>query len=661
MCGIALIISGICFDSSSLNNVNGKCFQDSNFSSYQQDTEVCGSFWTIDDLKEALQRRGPDHLGSEIVLLKQNEILSSGTEENFFSDTGANSTNGHYGVIDSPVASHSLSADLKAQGPILELEKADNDCREEIKDNAWLLETEKDCDIPRCEVKNTGGDGLSGINSSSEMHFFGATLQLRGIAPIHQPLKDADQNLLIYNGEVFGGIHVDRDENDGEVLMHALRSCCSCKCHGDRKVCLCSEKMGHIRVPQLLSTIKGPWALIYWQESSKTLWFGKDAFGRRSLLVHWPNSYDPRLVLSSIALPLALEGKCSRDTGWATPRDNFGAHSDIDEHINDDNYWEELPCGIYSITFGTRKSYHNNTQNTLGRVSKHEWTDPQLQRLVKWDRAFVDPKLKVTAGVCQLSLAEKVLVALKLSIIKRTTQSMVSQKPVGEGQKQQLVPVAVLFSGGLDSMILAALLDQCLSSCYDIDLINVSFDCQSAPDRISSKEGMRELQRIAPSRRWRLVEIDADLSNLARETKHVISLINPAKTYMDLNIGIALWLAAGGEGWVDEETCNNYERVKYKSEAKILFVGSGADEQCAGYGRHRTKYRQGGTGKEWCGHTVRKSIRCAQLNRTSTGLRVRCLVVQHSSPLPLEAENYERTTFFPLLSTSKSERNDHHD
>lgn len=34
--------------------------------------------------------------------------------------------------------------------------------------------------------------------------------------------------------------------------------------------------------------------------------------------------------------------------------------------------------------------------------------------------------------------------------------------------------------------------------------------------------------------RWRLVEIDADLSNLSSETKHVMSLIHPANTYMVL-------------------------------------------------------------------------------------------------------------------------------
>lgn len=174
-------------------------------------------------------------------------------------------------------------------------------------------------------------------------------------------------------------------------------------------------------------------------------------------------------------------------------------------------------------------------------------------------------------------------------------------------------------------MILAALLDECLQPSYGIDLLNVSFDGQSAPDRISAKAGLKELQRISPLRRWKLVEVDADLSKLTQETKHVMSLINPAKTYMDLNIGIALWLAAGGDGWVHEEIGeidnDNYQRVKYKSKARILLVGSGADEQCAGYGRHKTKYRSG----SWLGLNEEMKLDMQRIWKRNLGRDDRCI------------------------------------
>lgn len=67
--------------------------------------------------------------------------------------------------------------------------------------------------------------------------------------------------------------------------------------------------------------------------------------------------------------------------------------------------------------------------------------------------------------------------------------------------------------------------------------------------------------------------------------------------FQDLNIGIALWLAAGGDGWVYEGVTSSndvdQQHVKYISKSRIILVGSGADEQCAGYGRHRTKYKHG--------------------------------------------------------------------
>ncbi|CAN7102235.1 unnamed protein product [Brassica rapa subsp. narinosa] len=406
-----------------------------------------------------------------------------------------------------------------------------------------------------------GTCNLENATTSGELHFIGSTLQLRGTSPILQPLVDSSGNILAYNGEVFGGIELSSFDNDTEVILKSL------------------EKANDL-VPDVLSMIKGPWAIIYWQESSRTLWFGKDAFGRRSLLVHWPTVEDPRFVLSSVS-----------------PASSVANRSGLDSENGDSihRFWEELPCGVYSMSFGVSES------GIRGEVTKHEWRNNMWKELIEWERSLVVPRpedlsmsliqeeKKDNALSTSSGYAQTVLVVLKESVRRRTSLHSIFQ-----GEKEA-VPVAVLFSGGLDSMILAALLDQCIDPKYEVDLLNVSFDGPNAPDRISAKAGIKELKKISPLRRWKLVEIDADLPKLTIETKRVMSLINPADTYMDLNIGTALWLAARGDGWIHEESDNeeDSQRIRYKSDARILLVGAGADEQCAGYGRHRTKYRNG--------------------------------------------------------------------
>ncbi|KAJ0240393.1 Asparagine synthase family protein [Hirschfeldia incana] len=412
---------------------------------------------------------------------------------------------------------------------------------------------------------SVGAYNLENAATSGELHFIGSTLQLRGTTPIIQPLVDSSGNILTYNGEVFGGIELSSYDNDTEVILKSL------------------EKANAL-VPDVLSMIKGPWAIIYWQESSRTLWFGKDAFGRRSLLVHWPTVEDPRFLLSS-----------------ASPASSVANGSGLDSENGDSihRFWEELPCGVYSMSFGVSES----GLCVCGEVRKHEWRNNMWKELIEWERSLVVPRPedlsmspvneiqeeKDNALSTSSELPQTVLAVLKESVRRRTSLHNIFQ-----GEKE-VVPVAVLFSGGLDSMILAALLDQCLDSKYEVDLLNVSFDGPNAPDRISAKAGIKELKKIAPLRRWKLIEIDADLPKLTLETKRVMSLINPADTYMDLNIGTALWLAARGDGWIHEESerQEDNQRIRYKSDARILLVGAGADEQCAGYGRHRTKYRNG--------------------------------------------------------------------
>ncbi|KAG7032257.1 Asparagine synthetase domain-containing protein 1 [Cucurbita argyrosperma subsp. argyrosperma] len=552
MCGIALVVSGCRLDLSSLH-VDARAPSPHPVHEHLE--------FSIDDLKAALRRRGPDSLGEVKVFISS--ICSNPGEEQQFECFVER--------VDCGVAFQNQ-----------------NDQHEMA--NGRILQSHASCSSP-----------ISG----AQFCFLGATLQLRGLNPIVQPLMDASRNVLVYNGEIFGGIHVEYHQNDAEALMQALGNCCASNVSLDTNTCV-GECKRESTIVDVLSNIQGPWAIIYFADSAKTLWFGRDAFGRRSLLVHWPTVEDSRFLLSSVSPASSM----FHDSG----HDNDNGTCEV-------SFWEELPCGIYSISFDAR-----STDGCLvGEVKRHEWTNESLKELIEWKRTCIVPKpgdisssyhedllsqhesnsaclhnlQSVSEGIqAPVSTpAEILLDALRKSLIRRTSLYTIFQGTTSASRKAELGPVAILFSGGLDSMILAALLDECLDACYEIDLLNVSFDGCSAPDRISAKAGVQELTRIAPLRRWKLVEIDADLSNLTSETKHVMSLINPANTYMDLNIGIALWLASGGDGWIYESIDKDdkfHRRVKYKSQAKILLVGSGADEQCAGYGRHRTKYRQGG-------------------------------------------------------------------
>ncbi|XP_027099775.1 uncharacterized protein [Coffea arabica] len=522
MCGIALIVSGIRID---LSNLIPEYV-----SPHSQPPEQV--LFHIDDIKVALHRRGPDNIGSKNVFISFKQSFAVGVEQD-----------------------------------MLLVELGEGEASHHFRTSSGYLLLESEASSRRA----------NGFNHESfgQLHFVGATLQLRGTKPVVQPLVDLSGNILVYNGEIFGGIYISRDSNDSELLMQYLGQCCSCISH-DQNSKHHSCKEGETSVPQVLSRIKGPWALIYWQNSSKTLWFGRDAFGRRSLLVHWPTPQDSRLLLASVS-PLSSEFESS----------------DFEESkaMGQLNFWEELPCGIYSISISCSRI----DGCLVGELKKHNWTDSSVEELIHWERASVQPEageLSMSREKAPLEPLHKVLTALREAVMRRTVLSRIYETvSLGHGHKGY-APVAVLFSGGLDSMILSALLHQCLDPEYEIDLLNVSFDGLSAPDRISARAGLKELQKIAPSRRWKLVEIDADLMKLTSEMKHVLSLISPSKTYMDLNIGLALWLAAGGEGWIYEWSLSG-QQIKYKSEARILLVGSGADEQCAGYGRYKTKFRNG--------------------------------------------------------------------
>lgn len=78
---------------------------------------------------------------------------------------------------------------------------------------------------------------------------FGATLWMRG-ALTSQPIRhhhDQD-HFLLFNGEIFDGLHVSPDQNDAVVLLNNLQQCATTP-----------------EILALLQTIQGPFALAYFR------------------------------------------------------------------------------------------------------------------------------------------------------------------------------------------------------------------------------------------------------------------------------------------------------------------------------------------------------------------------------------------------------------
>lgn len=120
--------------------------------------------FSVDDLKAALRNRGPDSLGSKKVFLQ-------------FNDSGQNQIS-------------SFIEDDEALELGMEIEKL------------HILGSESKCGcLPFDNGLPSTLDFHVGVrNPAAELHFIGATLQLRGKNPIVQPLEDASGNILVYNG-----------------------------------------------------------------------------------------------------------------------------------------------------------------------------------------------------------------------------------------------------------------------------------------------------------------------------------------------------------------------------------------------------------------------------------------------------------------------------
>ncbi|KAH3686601.1 hypothetical protein WICPIJ_002400 [Wickerhamomyces pijperi] len=188
---------------------------------------------------------------------------------------------------------------------------------------------------------------------------------------------------------------------------------------------------------------------------------------------------------------------------------------------------------------------------------------------------------------------------LRASVKKRISTIQPYHDPEQQQHKQHLF--SILFSGGLDCTIIAAIAAEQMLSCASsdsvpiIDLLNVGFENprtgltpQEAPDRILAISSWRHLQMKYPQVRFQLIEIDVPYGEYLKGKQIVRKLMWPKNTEMDLSIAIAFYFASSGFGTmkclsVGETGEEESKTEKYQSPCKVLLSGLGADELYGGY------------------------------------------------------------------------------
>ncbi|GEQ68432.1 hypothetical protein JCM33374_g2100 [Metschnikowia sp. JCM 33374] len=175
--------------------------------------------------------------------------------------------------------------------------------------------------------------------------------------------------------------------------------------------------------------------------------------------------------------------------------------------------------------------------------------------------------------------------------------------------------IGILFSGGLDCTVLAAVIAknfiQRNRTCL-IDLLTVGFDnprtglsAAKSPDRVLSEQSWYELTKLFYSSgvQFRLVQIDVSYAEWLAHKQRARQLIYPCSTEMDLSIAIAFYFATRATNCelleitrdITDVSWSEFREMKedlvtkqqsYSSCAKVLFSGLGADELFGGYSRH---------------------------------------------------------------------------
>ena len=279
------------------------------------------------------------------------------------------------------------------------------------------------------ELRKRGPDSFSKLNftfSSYKVALLASVLSMRGEIPTKQPIQ-VEKNLLLFNGEVYGSDHFDikENENDGMLLAQSLSKC---------------EEENSIK--EVLQSLKGEFALIFWHKKLETFFIAKSESGQRSLLFFQQQQQQQKQ--HSLAAQLKEELFFVSSVSFLG-REKHEEEFPLVEMQPQKLYTLKIKAGVEMESLEWReKKGGGGKEIEEGKIKEME------ENVLKFRELFLNSIKRRTSVLPPL--------------LKEEWREEERKGEVGSGVKLELGEsrVAVLFSGGIDSLSVAVFLHFCI-------------------------------------------------------------------------------------------------------------------------------------------------------------------------------------------------------